>query len=250
MSRVIQLFCLLLCLGGLAAAEGKEFLHASSYQGAYFNQNWISGNACGPAAILNSFLTGSLKNSETVDELLKLNSKNAISELLKTYGNTPSKSLSGQKKWNPKRGMNQEDLLSVLKELNPKYRKRYAIYYTADQPLKATYKQLRKSLKKGFPPIVSVRRFVKKDKGEWFSLGGHYMSLVGLGELGKSNLGITMEYVDPKGALMRKGVVMEGSEKGHNFGHSINLTRSNIFEKEAAIYDQSTLVLSSFILLK
>jgi hypothetical protein len=62
-----------------------------------------------------------------------------------------------------------------------------------------------KSLDKGFPPVLSVRRFVKR-KGVWQVVEGHFVTVTAVEKkLGKGETDFAVSYLDPWGGKRESG---------------------------------------------
>ncbi len=178
------------------------------------NQRVVSGNACGPAALLAAFRCGDESWQEIDRKLPGGSDKGKLVYIIRAYGLRPSTSLKDRKRWTGK-GINSEDLLAVAGEISSAYgqpkpdsdqlfrRKRES----PEKLIRRTQDRLRDSLARGFPPLLSVKRYVLR-KGRWELLQGHFVTVVRVPEkIGRGDRSFAFTFLDPWGGRKREGTI-------------------------------------------
>lgn len=168
------------------------------------NQLIVSGNACGPAALLTSFQCGD-KTWQTVSEVIPGSSdRSKLLYIIRAHGLQDSASLKGRKRWT-RHGINADDLEQVAGELAamkglPSPRSEQLFKKGRESPVKLvdrTHGRLRDSLKRGFPPVLSLKRYVFR-QGQWLSIQGHFVTVVRVPEkIDRKAASFTFTYFDP-----------------------------------------------------
>ena len=174
------------------------------------------GNSCGPASLLNSFGAGSQSWQDTFQKVSGSDDRARISSVIRWWGLAPSANIRGRKRWERKGGCNFVDLTAMAQEMRaltwglPKVKSE--LYFAdpgreSEANLVKAHKHLRKSFKKGLPPILSVRRFVMRD-GQWQGIHGHFVVLTAMPEkLARGSKTFAIEFVDPIGAKSYRGEI-------------------------------------------
>lgn len=195
-----------------ATCPAAEMQQAPNPGGKAANQLDISGNACGPAALLSSFRCGSSTWQKAAAELPGDSDKAQMRHWIRYFGLRPSETLKGRTRWT-NAGMNVEDLVTAVNEMN---RPLYLPVVTHDglflqgretpeKLLKRTRARLHSSLKSGVPPLLSMRRHVLR-KGQWQSVQGHFITIIAVpAKLGKGEQGFPITYLDPWGGKRCEG---------------------------------------------
>ncbi|MEP4079351.1 hypothetical protein [Haloferula sp.] len=168
------------------------------------NQLVVSGNACGPAALLTSFRCGDESWRAVSEAIPGKSDRSKLLYIIKAYGLKPSISLKDRKRWT-RHGINAEDLTQIAGELaavkaSPAPRSDQLFRKGREKPLKLVnriHDHLRDSLKRGFPPVLSVKRYVHR-QGQWQSLQGHFITVVRVPEkIDRKASSFTFTYFDP-----------------------------------------------------
>lgn len=210
MPRRRRIEALLLALAGTcAAAETRTAPNAGAPP---VNQLSISGNACGPAALLSAYRLGNGSWQAAETALEGTGDKGRLSYWIRRHGLRPSATLKGRMRWN-QGGINAEDLLAAANEagkplylpalkLDDLFRRR------GEKPqalVKRTHARFADSLEKGFPPVLSLRRFVLRG-GAWVPVQGHFVTVTAVPEkLPRGAEGFAISYVDPWGGKRCEG---------------------------------------------
>ena len=211
----ISLGLVFFCAAVMAAPPTREAANRSATPA---NQLLVSGNACGPAALLNAFRFGNTDWQRASDALGGDNDKDRIYKIIREIGMRPSKHVTGHPRWS-RRGVSVADLRDMANEMTlgkylPQLGEEVLFLRSRETPEKLlgrVHKILDTSLAKGFPPILSLRRFVlRKESGkpaEWRVVEAHFVTLVALPrKLDRNARSFTVAYIDPWG-----GKALEGS---------------------------------------
>ena len=208
--RLRQIKALLFAL--IATCHGVEMREAPNAAAAPINQLSISGNACGPAALLNSCRAGNQSWQAAEKSLAGTTDKERLGQWIRRFGLRPSNTLRGKMRWNSG-GMNVEDLVTAANEMSkPLYLPTLALddlfRRKGEKPaalLKRTRDSMDRSLARGFPPVLSLRRFVLR-KGVWTPVQGHFVTVTSLPrKLTKHETVFRFTYIDPWGGKRCEG---------------------------------------------
>jgi len=182
----------------------------------------ISGNACGPAALLNALSFGAPRWRTVAEGLPGDTTRARMSYVIRAHGLQPSGHVGDRLRWHRRQGINLLDLCDIGNELCagrilPKLTHEVLLRNEGESGrdlLKRTHSRLRKSLKKGLPPVVSLRRLARpsdwsRDKPPaWRIVGGHFVVLIGMpAKLRKHAASFPIRYVDPWGGRVLEGAV-------------------------------------------
>ena len=170
------------------------------------NQLVVSGNACGPAALLASFRCGGDDARKVAAAIPGSSDRSKLLYIIRAHGMKPSVSLRDRPRWS-RHGINPEDLGAIATELAaiggdapPRYQSLLARQGTpGGKTLRRAHDLLRDSLVRGFPPVVALRRHALRE-GQWQWLDGHFVSVVRVPEkLDRSATSFTLTYFEPWG---------------------------------------------------
>jgi hypothetical protein len=132
--------------------------------------------------------------------------------IIRAHGLRPSTSLSDRQRWT-RHGINVEDLSAIATELAalgpvtaPKTEGMLRTGRESPEKLLARlHSRLRNSLKKGAPPVLSLRRYVHRG-GTWEALQGHFVTIVRVPEkLPRKSDSFDFTYFDPWGGKKETG---------------------------------------------
>lgn len=178
------------------------------------NQLVVSGNACGPTALLNAFRFGNSDWQRASNAIAGDSDKQRIYTIIREYGMRPSATIKGRPRWS-KKGVNLPDLCDIANEISrghflPQVNQEVLFRTTRETRealLKRTFARLNTSLEKGLPPIISLRRYVKRD-GEWIAIDAHFVTVTSLPrKLEKESNSFQISYIDPWGGKTCQGMV-------------------------------------------
>jgi hypothetical protein len=183
------------------------------------NQLLVSGNACGPAALLNAFRFGSEDWQRATNAITGETDKQRIYTIIREYGMRPSKTITGRPRWS-KKGVNLADLCDIGNEIKQPHflpTLGHEVLFlapreTQEKLLLRIQKRLDASLARGFPPIVSLRRYaLRHHKGmaaEWVVLDAHFVTVIAVpGKLDAGARSFSVSYIDPWGGKVAQGVI-------------------------------------------
>lgn len=191
------------------AAEMRE---APNSGAAPVDQLAISGNACGPAALLASYRTGNESWQRAANSLAGDNDRDRLRQWIRLHGLQPSSTLKGRKRWSAS-GINVEDLVIAANEMHrplflPPLGHDDLFRRPRESPealLRRTRERFDRSLAKGIPPVLSLRRFVLR-KGVWTPLQGHFVTVAAVPrKLQRGERAFRFHYLDPWGGKRCEG---------------------------------------------
>ncbi len=171
----------------------------------------VSGNACGPAALLTALRFGDANWQRAATAVAGDTDKARLVSIIRIWGLRPSASLTGRKRWT-RQGVNVDDLCAMANEMTrsqllPLMKRDALLSLPGESPQKLlarTHDRLETSLRRGLPPIISIRRIARRvDQNKvpsWVVLQGHYVTVVGIpGKLEKNSVSVPITYLDPWG---------------------------------------------------
>jgi hypothetical protein len=183
------------------------------------NQLVVAGNACGPTALLNAIRFGNKDWQRASEAATGDTDKEKIYTIIREYGMRPSNHIKGRPRWSRK-GVNVADLGDIANEMT---RGRFLPLVNQDvvflkpgesqeKLLKRVYQLLETSQEKGLPPVVSLRRYVRraKDGGrpEWTILDAHFVTVTVVPtKLEKDARSFPVTYLDPWGGKVCQGSI-------------------------------------------
>jgi hypothetical protein len=240
---VLRLFFILCCTLPLSAQN--NWLAAPNLTPSPINQLRTSGNACGPACLLDAFQCGSEKWSDSAKAIKGESERSRLIKIIQSYGARPSKLIPTRRRWDQRGGVNAEDLTAMANEMRTRswmgtVKQEILFKGSRETPaklLQRSHTKLRKSLKKGLPPIMSIRRVaLRRIKGSnvstWLTLKRHYLILTGLPESIKKNANsFPVSYRDPWGGRSLTGTVKIAAESQNGIATLVlDFPKSNVGE--------------------
>lgn len=220
--RPAQLLALSLCLA--ACAPTPAFYEAQNLSAKPFNQLELAGNACGPAALLNSQRFGNPAWRKLSETPPGLSDRERIRAIARGPAMRESDSLPGRARWSVK-GINLSDLRDVANEIaRPAYLPALSSETLTISPieskaahLRRVHAKLSRSLSAGTPPIISLRLFAKRN-GTWTAVQAHFVTVTSVpGRIEKDATDFLIGFIDPLGGKFRKGRITTGSDPGVDF---------------------------------
>lgn len=175
------------------------------------NQLIVSGNACGPAALLTAFRCGDENTRQAAAAIPGTSDRERLLHIIRAHGLKPSISLRNRTRWT-RHGINPEDLHAIATELATASAnltlKSHSLHAAAGIPgtrtLRHSHQLLRDSLARGFPPVLSIRRYTLRD-GQWLMLDGHFITIVRVPEkIDRQATSFALTYFEPWGAKKRE----------------------------------------------
>lgn len=211
-NSLLSVFC------GTAVAA-PPMRDASNAQAVPANQLAVAGNACGPTALLNAFRFGSPAWQRAYDAITGDTDKQRIYTVIRESGMRPSNSIKGRPRWS-KKGVNLVDLCDIGNELTRAHflplMSQEVLFAkpgeSQNKLLGRTHNLLETSLAKGLPPIVSLRRYVRRGQqgkaAEWIVLDAHFVTIISVPrKLEKGATSFPVAYADPWGGKICHGAV-------------------------------------------
>ncbi len=196
------------------ASCAPEFHPAENLSAEPFNQLDLAGNACGPAALLNSYRFGSPGWRKLSEEPPGQSDRERIRAIARGPAMRESSSLPGHARWS-RNGINLPDLRDVANEISrprmlPAISEETLFLKPGESQsalLLRVGSRLARSLEAGFPPIISIRRFVKRD-GRWTAIQGHFVTITSVpGKIHPGESSFPVKYIDPWGGNFREGTI-------------------------------------------
>lgn len=176
------------------------------------NQLAIAGNACGPAAALNSLRFGSTPYQAAAQAIPGENDRSQLRHIILKHGGTWSRHVPQRYRWS-RRGINAADLTDVINELTRTSNARSVQLQIPNgtSAFEKSYTQLAQSLRSGFPPVVGLRRYegVK-------TIDSHFITILQVPDhLDHNATEFPIRYVDPMGARSLQGIIRAQHGKQH-----------------------------------
>jgi hypothetical protein len=205
------------CLLALPLAAATALREAPNPGASAVNQLVVAGNACGPAALLNALRFGDANWQRAATAVAGETDQARLLTIIRTWGLRPSAALAGRKRWS-RHGVNVDDLCDMANELTqaqwlPRMGREVLLAQPGESPQKLlarTHNRLTGSLRRGLPPIISIRRIVRRPGKDqtvtWDVLQGHYVTVIGVpAKLDKHATELPVSYVDPWGGKRGEG---------------------------------------------
>lgn len=213
--RIEPLACALLLF---ATAEGST-RQAPNPSAPPVNQLKVSGNACGPAALIASFRCGNESWQRAATLLPGDDDKAHITQWIRRYGLRPSATLKGRTRWSNS-GINVADLTLAANEMTaplllPSLLQDDLFLRPKEKPealVRRVRERFDRSLSRGFPPVLSLRRFVLRN-GSWIPVQGHFVTVIEVPRKvppGENEFRFT--YLDPWGGKRATGTLKVPSD--------------------------------------
>ena len=205
---------------GLSAIAAPEVRVAPNLTATPANQLRVAGNACGPAALLNAFRFGNEDWQRVSNAIVGDNDRERILRIIREIGMRPSKHVPGHPRWS-RRGVSLADLRDMGDEMAAgqqflKFSDEVFFLKPRESPeklLQRVHQRLEKSLAKGFPPIISLRRYAlrKPSTGgapQWVVADAHFITLTTIPrKIDKLTRRIPVSYIDPWGGKRCEGSI-------------------------------------------
>lgn len=206
---------------GLTAhlSAAPDLREAPTPSAAPANQLVVSGNACGPAALLNAFRFGNSDWQRASDAIHGKTDRERILTIIREIGMRPSKHVPGRPRWS-RSGISLADLRDMAAEMTtgkflPHISEEVFFLKPGESPhklLRRVHQRLEHSLAKGLPPILSIRRHALRQSGQgspqWVIIDAHFVTLSSIPrKLDKHAASFPVSYIDPWGGRIRSGTI-------------------------------------------
>ena len=179
----------------------------------------VSGNACGPAALLNSLRHGDARWRKALAAVDGETDRGQLLTIIRRHGLRPSPHLGGRLRWS-RRGMNVVDLTDIANEITgrfglPEVRHEVLVANSVEatgRQLFRTHKLLDASLARGLPPILSIRRYALRRNAagteEWTAIDAHFVTVIETPRrLPRDADAFRITYIDPWGGGTHQGEI-------------------------------------------
>lgn len=252
----------LLWFSALAAPETRV---APNMAAVPADQLAVAGNACGPAALLNAFRFGNTAWQRASNAIAGENDKQRILTIIREIGMRPSKSVPGHPRWS-RRGVSLADLRDMANEMVsghylPQFSQEVFFLKPKESPeklLRRVHQRLEKSLAKGLPPVVSLRRHaLRKSSGnaaQWVVIDAHFVTLTAIPrKLDKRARTFPVRYIDPWGGRRCEGTIgvperpVFANSKGDSFCLEATFPQTAVGKKRIAKGEETILAVSAAI---
>ena len=183
------------------------------------DQLLVAGNACGPAALLNAFRFGAPHWQRASNGITGNNDRERILTIIREIGMRPSRHVLGRPRWS-RRGVGVSDLRDMAEEMSHDHRLPYIseeVFIlkpreTPEKLLRRVHQRLEKSLDKGLPPVLSLRRLAlrsqKTGAPQWIVIDAHFVTLTAIPRrLSKHDRSFPVHYIDPWGGRRCEGLI-------------------------------------------
>jgi hypothetical protein len=243
-------------------ADAQELLTAGGKGASPINQRRASGNACGPASLLNAFQYGNNTWRKAFDQIPGTNSRARIQHVITTWGHHPSSHIKGRMRWNPKEGINLLDLTDMANAMSKPYSKDKIKYEVLTKKtresrvelLRRGHKLMVKSLKKGLPPIIILNRYAYRTSTQvrdksWWPVRSHFVVVTEIPEqLRRTDGFYKIKYIDPYGGYIREGHIQIDTGAFHNSPFVIaNMPNARVGKSLVKKGEPTTITLSAII---
>jgi hypothetical protein len=192
-------------------------IEAPNPSAAPVNQLVVSGNACGPAALLNAFRFGNGHWQRASNAVTGNNDRERILTIIREIGMRPSRHVPGRPRWS-RRGVGVADLRDMADEMAdghylPQLKEDVFFLGSREVPeklLRRAHRRLENSLARGFPPVISIRRHALRrqsgDPPQWAAIDAHFVTLTAIPrKLDKDARSFPVRYIDPWGGRACEG---------------------------------------------
>lgn len=170
------------------------------------NQLVVSGNACGPAALLTAFRFGGGSWQDVYDAVGGNTEREKIRTVIRDIGMRPSAHIPGRARWS-RRGVNVADLQDMANEMTAALYQPYLgqeVFFRREGEsqaalLRRVHRGFERSLAKGFPPVLSVRRYAGSG-ARWRPVDAHFVTVIAVPRaLPRGTTSFPVTYIDPWG---------------------------------------------------
>jgi hypothetical protein len=176
------------------------------------NQLAIAGNACGPAAALNALRHGSSPFQAAANAIPGDTDQRQLRHVILKHGGTWSRHVPQRYRWS-RRGINAADLTDAINELTAAHaapRVQLRIPSGIDS-FSQSYHALARSLRRGFPPVVGLRRY-----DGVLAIDSHFITILQVPDaLDAPATEFPIRYLDPMGGRVLHGTIRAQHGKQH-----------------------------------
>lgn len=248
---------LIALLASTVASYGELKLVAPNPDFTPVNQLLVSGNACGPAALLNAFGFGSAKWQALGTAIPAQTDRLRLTYVIRGHGLKQSKHLD-RLRWTKTTGVNVLDLTDMANELRggrwmAKLRHETFIRERREpneKLIQRIHTRLAHSMKKGLPPIISLQRLARPagkpgSALDWRVVHSHFVVVTGLpAKLEKNATSFPFRYADPWGGKIFDGHIRIDPSSTYPAA-SVSVPKSNIGKRSVKSGEHSIIALAA-----
>lgn len=168
------------------------------------NQLAIAGNACGPTALLNALRFGAPAYRSAAAAIPGHDDRSQLRHIIIRHGGQRSGHIPQRNRWS-RRGINAADLTDIAQELVEPQGARPVklILPQGHDNVTRTHRQIARSLRRGFPPVISLRRYAGTQV-----IDSHFVTVLQVpDQLDADATSFTIDYLDPLGAKRCQGTI-------------------------------------------
>lgn len=173
------------------------------------NQLSLASNACGPTALLNALRFGSAPYQKAAASINGSSDREQIRRIILTHGRTASSHIPGQARWT-RRGVNAADLTDIARDCCPASSHTPTLFIPNSSPqsnLTGIHQKIAQSLRRGFPPIASLRRY-----DGIRTIDSHFITIIEISAAPDEHADrVPITYIDPLGGKKRSGTLFLAS---------------------------------------
>ncbi|MFT5905006.1 MAG: hypothetical protein ACI9E1_000596 [Cryomorphaceae bacterium] len=181
------------------------------------NQISIQKNGCGPASLINAYRFGSPKWNAATNKIVGDTDKEQFDFIVRYYGRIFSSYSRASMRWDARSGINGLDLTDLANDFQSRRKialpqLKHTTHFIKSKRghktlLTATHEHLTKSLRSGFPPLISIKRFAQRGT-RWRQVHGHFVVLYEIpGSLPLNATAFEIKYIDPWGGKIKTGTI-------------------------------------------
>lgn len=191
MSRIQPVRAAFLAVIVLSSCSPDPWLAAPNPDAQPVNQLNVSGNACGPASLLNALRGGSEPWRRAADAVDGDSDREQMLTIIRRYGMKQTRHGGTRARWS-RRGVHVADLADIANDTCaghylPAVQHEVFIKTPAESPerlLGRIHSRLRHSLERGLPPILSIRRHALRHTDgtspAWLPVDAHFVTITGM----------------------------------------------------------------------
>ena len=218
---MLRLTCTLLYLAIVSISSSCSTVQgpviAPKTDASALNQIPIQRNGCGPASLINAYRFGSPKWNAATTKIVGDTDKQQFDFMVKYYGRIFSNHVRATMRWDARSGINGLDLTDMANDFQTRRKislpkLKHTTHFVKKKNghkelLISTHKHLVKSLQKGFPPLLSIKRFAQRGS-RWRQVHGHFVVLYEIpGTLPPDATSFEIKYIDPWGGRIKTGTI-------------------------------------------
>ena len=185
----------------------------------YVDQNIHSDYVCGPATILNALKFGGSEYRKAYQQVSGATDREKLHRVIDRYFRKPSAVFPNVKRLQNRAGTANEDFVAAWKDVCQEFDlptvEAFEVQREELEPsvdfIKRMHSRFHASLRRGVPPLVSLRSQVAKrrdEDGQWYwrPMAHHFVVVTAIEEtIRDGQHGFEFEYIDPAGGKLGTG---------------------------------------------